>query len=133
MSKSLASSKRRMAFVLAVLVSVAGCGKKLPAFPKTYPVTGKVTSPSGKSVAGMVIIFKPAEGDEVGSTVKPDGTYNARMFPNTDGLTPGDYQVYAKEHGAEAGSLPDKYKKPETSGLKITVTSGDNTFDITLQ
>jgi hypothetical protein len=114
----------------------AGCGKKLPELPKTYPVTGKVTVGGGKSCAGLVINFKCVESLSYNGTalVTPDGTYKASALPRVAGLVAGDYEVWLEEGTAAKGVLADKYKKTETSGLKLNVKEGDNPpFDISLE
>jgi len=124
----------RAACLSALMVLVAGCTKKLPGLPTTYPVTGKVTVAGDKSSEGLVIGFKCLETESYNGSarVKPDGTYSAGAFPTAAGLVPGEYEIWLEQSAAVAGVLADKYKKTETSGLRLTVKAEENKFDIPL-
>jgi hypothetical protein len=62
--RSLNSCKIRPGHValIACLLSLNGCNSKTPRpAPPAYPVTGKVTAPDGRSLAGARIEFTPRE------------------------------------------------------------------------
>ncbi len=73
-------------------VSLIGCGSG-SGFPKTYPVTGKVTL-NGKAIDGAMVTFQLAEGKEnaIGTT-DASGEFTLSMFQPSDGAIPGQYRV----------------------------------------
>jgi hypothetical protein len=118
--------------LIALMISATGCTQKLPDLPKTFPVTGKVTMAGNKSPTGLIINFKCLASDSYNGAakVKADGTYSASCLPRDPGLMPGEHEIWIDEN--IAGMVPVKYKKTETSGLKLTVKAEPNTFDISL-
>ncbi|MFO0943286.1 MAG: carboxypeptidase-like regulatory domain-containing protein [Pirellulales bacterium] len=79
--------------VIPVLcVCIAGCGGS-SGFPKTYPVTGKVTM-NGKAIEGAMVTFKLEEGKEnaIGTT-DSKGEFTLSMFQPGDGAVPGAYRI----------------------------------------
>lgn len=77
--------------VLLTIVA-AGCGGGA-SFPKTYPVTGKVTV-GGKAVEGAMVTFQLDSGKEnaIGTTDK-NGEFTLSMFQPGDGAVPGQYRI----------------------------------------
>ena len=73
-------------------VSLIGCGSG-SGFPKTYPVTGKVTL-NGKAIDGAMVTFQLAEGKEnaIGTT-DASGEFTLSMFQPSDGAIPGQYRI----------------------------------------
>lgn len=127
-----------------MLLSVCGC-QRLPPNKATYPVHGKVTMPDGGGPPkGTYVYFIPTTDDGMlgNGSVGEDGTYRVYVYRGQEGLPAGDYKVRIGEYEPEGtpsgfqgefAKIPEKYRKPDTSGLTLTVKSGDNTFDIAMQ
>ena len=122
----------RPAVLLAALIA-AGCGKSGPTL---YPVTGKVTGADGKPLEHATVVFHPvgaADPDAIKprGKVGPDGTFTLTTHTAGDGAPPGEYKVTVERwlssgKGDEppVNRLPEKYSKPDQSGLTATVGSG---------
>lgn len=133
----------RLLLVVCLWTSaVVGCGTRVPANPTTYAVHGKVTLDGAPLTRGWVK-FQPAspgKGVPAEGEIKADGSYEARAFVGQPGTTAGEYKVsIAPISGPQEGDMtaeklpvPEKYLKPDTSGIQKTVSSGDNTIDIEL-
>ena len=54
-----------------------------------------------------------------------------------EGMMSADYEAGLRSEGGEGGEpkslLPEKYSDPSSSGLKATVTEGENSFDFPLE
>ncbi|HUY33267.1 MAG TPA: hypothetical protein VMV69_10840 [Pirellulales bacterium] len=131
-------------FWLALAICLAsGCGPKLPANEKTYPVHGKVGMAGGAALPkGVVVYFHPPVGATCAGAVGPDGTYRASLYRGQEGLPVGEYKVriaagepegQATVYSGDLARIKEKYRKSETSGLTLTVKPEDNTFDINLE
>jgi hypothetical protein len=107
-------------------------------------VTGKVTL-DGKPIGPGYISFVPAgeTRNPAQGRVLEDGTYSVKTA-HVAGLPPGIYQVKVSVHEPMADPNervevmpplvhPEKYTKPEPSGLEYEVTSGPNTINIELK
>jgi hypothetical protein len=133
----------RVASLLAVLaLGFCGCGG-------AGRVSGTVTK-DGQPVRSGVITFVSRDGKGTAlASIKKDGTYTAANVPvgetsvilvnameEPDFTGPVTVSDAAKPSGKRAPppkapiAIPDKYGKPETSGLTLTVRSGDNPYDI---
>jgi hypothetical protein len=80
----------------------------------------------GKSVSAGEIAFVPVDpkaGKTTTVSIK-DGTYTAAVAP-------GEYAVALT--GGKDAKLPAKYATSDTSGIKVTVKDGVNSFDIELK
>ena len=99
-------------------VSFIGCGSG-SGFPKTYPVTGKVTL-NGKAIEGAMVTFQLADGKEnaIGST-DASGEFKLSMFQPGDGAVPGQYRVGIKK--LPPGELAASTNAPPPG----TLASGD--------
>lgn len=144
-------ARMRRGSVTALLLIVVGVGcarGRRPELPKTYPVTGVVSS-EGKPVPGATVMFNPAAGGHGAIAVTdPAGRYKLTTFKPGDGVVPGDYKVAITKTvlggAADANSpmavapdprnvLPAKYADDSTSGFTATVEAKpDNTFDFAL-
>jgi hypothetical protein len=124
--KTLMSCQRPGRLVGVVTVAVlafAGCG---PKGVKKVTVHGTVTY-KGQPLRSGMLTFVGAEWNS-GAPIRQDGT-----FTITD-VIPGEVKVGVMEtpQGSRAGSpdeprsppvsLPDKYRDPEKSGLRYTIT-----------
>jgi hypothetical protein len=142
-SNPVKSRAARLTPLVAVLALVqCGCGGN-------GHVAGTVTR-DGRPVKSGVITFVSKEGKGTAlASIKTDGTYTAAVVPAGDTAVilvnameepaftgPKNVTDAAKPTGAPAGPtklptvIPDKFGKPETSGLVLTVRPGDNRFDI---
>ena len=104
--------------------------------PPTTKVEGKVQL-NGKPVADATVNFSPADPAQLRpavGTTDQEGKYVLSSFEPSDGAMPGEYLVSIVPSVKQAGPLygsapqptspvPDKYKNPETSGLKATITA----------
>ena len=120
---------------LAVLL-VAGCRRSPEA-----SVYGTVTL-DGKPLAAGTVAFHPANRGAIAyAGIHSDGTFRLSTGTN-QGLAAGEYAVtvVASETplpgkaGLVVGKLltPARYGKPESSGLRFTVTSGNSKIDLGL-
>jgi hypothetical protein len=140
-------------FALAI-ASCAGCGEA-DNRPKRVPVSGTVMF-NQQPVEGASVVFSP-QGHSNAATGRTDalGRFQLRTFGANDGAVPGDYKVTVRKTeivgGVAAGGdgdgggadappaserslIPDKYGRPEASGLEATVNSeGENNFTFELQ
>ena len=144
-SPSLSTPRLAAALLLAAaLACLAGCGENVP----KNLVTGKVTL-EGKPVSGQVV-FLAADGKEYTALITGAGGYSIANAPAGEarvmvravgGAAPqaapprdgGDVKMPpTTTPGGEQGAAPPaKYASPDT-GLKVNVTGGKQTFDITL-
>lgn len=101
----------------------------------TFGVTGAVLV-DGKPAEHATVVFHPvgATGPDVvkpRGTVGADGSFKLTSYDGYDGAPAGDYQVTvelwlaaAKPDQPPTNRLNAKFSRPETSGLKATVTKG---------
>jgi hypothetical protein len=127
------------------LVIVAGCGKRYG----TVPVQGKITFNGGPMPTEGVIYFTPTEtfGNHplrpASASFGIDGVYSVSSFAGAEGLFPGKYEAHlhcwkvprTMSGPKEVSYLPEKYSKPKTSELKLTVEEGSSSkeFNIDIQ
>jgi len=118
-----------------------GCGSN-----GLSPVYGTVTA-HGKPLPMGMISFQatdPARRNATG-LIQSDGSYTLQTETPGDGAMPGEYNVTvsAREDAAVLDYIPkkpippkflapEKYEKPETSGLKAKVESKSNRIDFDL-
>jgi hypothetical protein len=129
-------------FALACLLAVGCGGKNAPR--ATYPVSGSVEYNGQIPVGGMVVlnpVSKPDDGKQFFTprgTVNSDGTFKLWTYELDDGAPAGDYIVTFSWHGnvtdedlqnAQTELMPMKYRKPETSDIKVTITDGENQLE----
>jgi hypothetical protein len=109
------------AWVVALVLGMAGCnGDGKPDLPLT-PVTGKVTL-GDAPLAEAVLEFIPvgATGGQGGSAItKADGSYLAITAFGDQGLPAGDYQVViSKQEFPKGAAPPDKDATRATSPFR---------------
>jgi hypothetical protein len=131
---------RRLAPVcIAFVCVVAGCASKRTG-PLCYPVHGKVTL-KGRPLAEAVIVLHRM-GRDVEGNQKPlaysdaAGNFSFTTFNQNDGAPPGEYAITVELRALEMrgeepvrsgpNTLPPKYAKANTSGLKCTIVEGEN-------
>lgn len=125
--------RRAVSLLAFVPFALAGCGQKAPAL---YPVAGKVVGADGKPLEHATVVFHPV-GAVGADAVKPrgkvgaDGAFTLTTHTAGDGAPPGEYRVTVelwlssgKGDDPPVNRLPDKFAKPDLSGLKATVGAG---------
>jgi|SRR5262245_21062177 len=142
-------SVRAVALLLPILL--AGCGK----VDHFGEVSGTV-SYKGKRIPAGTVTFHGADGRVETAQIQPDGTYRAPKVlvgptrvtvetPNPSRLSPalakamkeGDEQAMAaaRRDGATivpSVPIPEKYKNPDQSELKLDIMEGSQVFEIPL-
>lgn len=136
----------KLAFALAIPTLVFGCGGS--GGPEMAKVSGKVTYQGKPLTKGTIsFISVSPNGSNANSVIGPDGSYTLQTTNPNDGAVVGEYQVIVSDIDPNALNtpapgepvkkqeriIPEKYEKPDTSGLKRKVASGSNTFDIALE
>jgi hypothetical protein len=142
----------RAGLVLAAVLLAVGCGGSKGS------VSGKVTYKNKPLTKGGVS-FIDEKGHVYRSEIGSDGSYSVSKIPPGPAkitvITPGAFRMpktaggppkgvdaagstgtgsgSGMGAGADTGSLPEKYKDPDTSGLTYTVTTGDQKHDIDLK
>jgi len=124
-----------------VFVAFIGCNRGEP----LGKVFGTVTSSGEPLPAGSVVFSNSERGIHIMARLSGDGNYRLQTAKGI-GLPLGDYQVSVCPPIAEPvmpGApqaaapprvrIPEKFKRPETSGLKLTVREGENRFDISMK
>ncbi len=119
---------------LLVFSAVVGCGSRPPEkpAPTTYPVSGKVVAPAGKSVGGGSIQFQSTADPSVTAIgeIKPDGTFSlsynfeGRRLPGT--IAGPSRVTIIPPMGSDQTAVPFELPKP------YTVEAKENQFTITL-
>ena len=118
--------------VVLALVFICGCGGS-----QSQPVSGIVTMDE-KPLAGVKVIFAPAEGGRRNSVGKTDetGAYSLVYTVRDNGAIAGKYKVLiskkktVKERDVE--TLPAKYNRESILSADVTAT-GNNKFNFDLE
>jgi hypothetical protein len=118
-----------------VLLSTVGCGG---ASDRAY-VTGTILHRDGSPMVGATVA---ANGDETGRSARGqtngDGRYELGTAKIGDGIPAGNYHVSIVEDLGDRDhrnppTLAGKYRNPATSGLELSVKSGEHkVFDAKL-
>lgn len=150
--------KHQSIYSILLLLVCAGCGSSeaddqwTKDRPKTYPVKGTVNF-NGVPIEGATVIFTPKTPDPKAASAITDvkGEYALRTFKPGDGAVPGEHvvtitciQMSKAPPGwdqdqkpfipKETSMIPEKFGKPESSGLTATVkTEGTNQFKFDLK
>ena len=150
-----------VSILVTVGIVLTGCSNS--SRPRTYPVTGTVTS-QGKPVAGAAITFVPTgEGEAASAITDSEGKYALTTWRAGDGARPGEYRVKVSKQELAAvdpskmvknltieeeqkiyvenkkppppakSLIPGKYQDDQTSGLIHTVEEKPTTFDIKIE
>jgi hypothetical protein len=153
-SRAMSISDRRLVLPLCVLtcvvsVSLTGCESR---FPKTVPVSGKVTWQGRPLPDGMVAFIPTTTGEghptrSAGGEIGAEGTYRLSSYRPNDGAQPGEYRVTVTSYSSRSrrgdvdvkqtiSRIPERYGKPSESGLTFRIPAearGPLTFDIDLK
>lgn len=134
----------RGVFVVFGIVLLAGCGRS---GPEVVKVDGQVTYGGGAWPRPGAIYFLPVKSGAADSPDRPgsaqfdaDGRFSPMSYKPGDGLCPGKYQVYVQcwtvepvQGGAYPPShVPPKYQSAASSGLEVTVPSGQRSMEVKL-
>jgi len=97
--------------------------------------SGRVTLDGKPFTAGTVVFVGPA--GSTAAEVKPDGSYRAGNVPlgtvRVTIVTTGPSAAPKGGYGpAPQVPPPPRYRSADTSGLKLDVSTGDNSFDIAM-
>ncbi|MBN2578924.1 MAG: hypothetical protein JXB10_08030 [Pirellulales bacterium] len=124
---------------IGLFILALGCGESLES-----SITGTVTLDGKPLHIGTVTLYPVQSGPLAYGSIQSDGTYKI-VTGGTKGLNSGEYKVGVLAIDTPVGThqgkgppplgkilTPQRYRDPETSGLKITVTSGSNRYDIAL-
>ena len=131
----------RLCVVVVAASLLIGCG---PSRAKLYPVSGKVTFQGKPVAAGMIRFSNPQAGIDMLARIG-DGGYDVVMDRGR-GLPAGSYRVAVmpplapqqfgpiKAHQRrECADIPERYRRPSSSGLALTVQPGLGSFDVDMQ
>lgn len=133
----------RGVFVVFCIALLAGCGRS---GPEVVKIDGQVTSGGGEWPRAGSIYFLPVKSDadtpnRAGSAqFDTDGRFSPTSYRPGDGLCPGKYQVYVQCWTVEPvqggpyppSHVPPKYQSAATSGLEVTVPSGQRSMEVKL-
>jgi ABC-type Na+ efflux pump permease subunit len=105
---------------------------------KTAAVAGKVTY-RGQPLSAGTVTFHSDSGSDVSAIIEDDGSYKAAVVPL------GKYKVtvkaepapvkgtaFTKEKTKRSVPVPEKYSRPESSGLSAEVSEQETGLDIKL-
>ncbi len=142
---------------VVLLTSAVGCSPE----PNTATVRGSVTYKGKPVTSGLVLFYAEAKANAnetpvASAVIQGDGAYVTDLVPKgsvivaidpeplaaisamvnpTRGPRPKDGPEPAVPSSPSKSGmrLPDKYQRPETSGLKYTIDSRNQTIDIVLK
>ena len=136
--KSLVKNRWLTWWLLAVLLSGAGCGGRDKGLPKVQPVAGTVFV-AGRPAAGAEITFHSqsaaAKKVQPFAIADPSGAFRPTTFLDGDEAPAGEYVITViwptvKEEGGETVKGPDRlkgrYNNPQNTPLKVVIREGTN-------
>lgn len=129
--------------LVALLAATAGCGSRLP----LGEVTGRVTF-NGEPVTKGTVIFQASYGPQAVGGLDEQGNYRLNMptvgegaivgenvvsiMPPTDIAIIGMPEYPGAPPKVRFDNIPEKFRRPQTSGLTREVKPGSNVFDFEL-
>jgi hypothetical protein len=121
---------------LVVLLAL-GCGGGAG---DTLTVTGTVGNADGSAFEapnGGLVLFQPVgEGKPATGNLASDGTFTTETGSPEEGIKHGTYKVVLqiwKDYRAGKLAVPEKYGKPETTPLEVTVDADHTHFDFKVE
>lgn len=123
-------------FLATIGLAAIGCSGS------TGTVSGQVTYQGKPLPVGTVVFFGSGEGSPQATAIIADGKYQATDVPlgavditvsTPEPRTTPDPLAPAGTPQVEVIPIPKKYENKSASGLKLTVTGGSQTYDITLE
>lgn len=139
------ASLRRAAAVLVALAALAATSCKKPR--DIAPVYGKVTFNNTPVTEGLVIFQSTEDGvlTSAAAKIQSDGSYRVKVMEG-DGLYLGNYEIRLSPpvvaelemtktppKAPTTANIPERYRSFNSSGLKLTIKTGDNQFDIAMK
>jgi hypothetical protein len=126
--------------LLVVSMALTGCGTSVDGRPTPVAASGVVFYKK-EPCANAKVLFAPEDHQytAVGQT-DSSGRFRLQTFDPGDGAVPGNFKVVVSKFEAvdlpnggfrETFFLPQKYRNPQTSGLKAVVPE-NGTQDITI-
>lgn len=141
------STRARAAAVVALMIALQGCGGGDG--PEMASVSGTVRHKGEPVTRGTITFMPEGEGQPATGVIGSDGSYALQTVEPGDGARLGRYKVIVitsdvdtetfdsamlpKEMPKGTRLTPEKYEKPETSGLSAEVKSGRNSLDFDLE
>lgn len=134
-----------MGYVLLAMVGVLSCG--CTDHPPLYPVTGKVMFSDGTPLTvGGGVMFQSINTQDAKITldatglINEDGTFEMSTGDLGPGVAAGEYRALVraardieKNPMYPPPSIDPRFNRFQTSGLKFTVTEGENDFTIVVE
>jgi len=137
--------KLRTATILPALLSAAVLGTSCADNGRrpVFPVRGQVLF-EGKPTPGALVLFHPLNDPDPRAPrpvarVAADGGFAPTTYRTDDGAPAGEYAVTVtwvnevdnqsapkEEQREPRNQVPDRYAKPETSGLRVQIKEGPN-------
>lgn len=128
--------------VSLLCLTLTGCGSGRTTAGST--ASGVVTIEGVPLDSGTIAFSPVGRGSSAFGRINSDGTYSVETDAQTIGLAPGDYQVAIYYEPTEtedtqgnvivgANPVAKKYGDFDRSGLTVTATEGDNTWDFDLE
>lgn len=123
--------------LLLLLLGVTACAPTESRLP-TFPVTGSVAFADKKAAANATVVFHPTDpaiSVRPRGKVAADGSFQLTSYDGNDGAPAGKYRVTVelwatvRQDEGPSNRLPEKFAKPETSGLEATVGTGPTTVE----
>jgi hypothetical protein len=122
--------------VLLALVIGTGCTAKSNS---AIDITGTVAY-RGKPIPGGTVLLQPNSGRAIVAVIEQDGRYKTSVpsgsyrvgVVSSSGI-PDDVDPWKSKVKLPQSSVPDKYGRPETSGMSVTVATDNTKVDISLQ
>lgn len=124
-------------WLLVASCMFCGCGRE---GLTTYPVSGTVTFPDGKPLAGGSIIFQSTEHPVTArGPILDDGSFELGTYSPGDGAVAGEHRLAIlppkpqrdTDEGIVLPEIDVKYQNPERSGLVYEVQpEEENEFEI---
>jgi hypothetical protein len=119
------------------LLGTLGCGPSGPDV-ELGTVKGTVTLDGAKVTGGRVLFFN-VSGYSAEAPISPEGTYEAQTAVGETSVFINHREPDIMPPGGRTGMpmpgknlVPDKYSHSDTSGLKLTVQSGTNEYDVVM-
>jgi hypothetical protein len=143
-------SNRTLLLATAVLIFIAGCGKKKVEGP-SGTVSGKILYKGNPVPEGCVVVFTPQMGAlPATGKIGADGSYKLQFKGAPDipvdnykvSITPPAFEetpqqamerIQRKEKQKEYPEVPQKYRRADTSGKKFSVKEGENTYNLDMK
>ena len=121
----------------AFAFGIASCQPTEQRLP-TFPVTGSLVFADKRPVTNASVVFHPLDPAiplRPRGKVAADGSFQLTSYDGNDGAPTGKYRVTVelwlagRPDEGPSNRLPEKFAKPESSGLEATVGTGPTTIE----